>query len=138
LQRDIASGESSASGADKAPFLALGHAPSDERGCPEFDDFDVRLGSVRISPYDGLWRAQTLSKPLTNFCSWEKQTFRRVAGTTSDLALPAARELFPARGHHVCPLDFGPIEMALHVLAYNLTRVMNIIGVQPLLAAIRA
>jgi len=29
-------------------------------------------------------------------------------------------------------------EMALHVLAYNLTRVMNILGVQPLLAAIRA
>ena len=29
-------------------------------------------------------------------------------------------------------------EMALHVLAYNLTRVMNIIGIQPLLAAIRA
>jgi hypothetical protein len=29
-------------------------------------------------------------------------------------------------------------EMALHVLAYNLSRVMNIIGVQPLLAAIRA
>jgi transposase len=29
-------------------------------------------------------------------------------------------------------------EMALHVLAYNLTRVMNIFGVQPLLMAIRA
>jgi hypothetical protein len=29
-------------------------------------------------------------------------------------------------------------EMALHGLAYNLTRVMNIIGAQPLLAAIRA
>ena len=28
-------------------------------------------------------------------------------------------------------------EMALHVLAYNLTRVMNLMGVQPLLAAIR-
>jgi len=28
-------------------------------------------------------------------------------------------------------------EMALHVLAYNLTRVMNIMGVQPLLAAMR-
>jgi len=28
-------------------------------------------------------------------------------------------------------------EMALHVLAYNLTRVLNIMGVQPLLAAIR-
>jgi len=29
-------------------------------------------------------------------------------------------------------------EMALHVLAYKLTRVMNIIGIQPLMAAIRA
>ena len=29
-------------------------------------------------------------------------------------------------------------EMALHVLAYNLTRVMNIMGVRPLLAAMRA
>ena len=29
-------------------------------------------------------------------------------------------------------------EMALHVLAYNLTRVMNIMGVQPLVAAMRA
>jgi transposase len=29
-------------------------------------------------------------------------------------------------------------EMALHVLAYNLTRVMNIIGIQPLTAAMRA
>jgi transposase len=30
------------------------------------------------------------------------------------------------------------VEMALHVLAYNLTRVMNIMGIQPLMAAIRA
>jgi hypothetical protein len=29
-------------------------------------------------------------------------------------------------------------EMALHVLAYNLTRLMNIIGIQPLIAAIQA
>ena len=29
-------------------------------------------------------------------------------------------------------------EMALHVLAYNLTRVINIFGVKPLLAAIQA
>jgi Transposase DDE domain len=29
-------------------------------------------------------------------------------------------------------------EMALHVLAYNLTRVLNIIGIKPLIAAIRA
>jgi transposase len=29
-------------------------------------------------------------------------------------------------------------EMALHVLAYNLTRVMNIVGIQPLITAMRA
>jgi hypothetical protein len=29
-------------------------------------------------------------------------------------------------------------EMALHVLAYNRPRVMNLMGVQPLLAAMRA
>jgi hypothetical protein len=29
-------------------------------------------------------------------------------------------------------------EMALHVLAYNLTRVMNTVGVQPLLTAMQA
>jgi hypothetical protein len=29
-------------------------------------------------------------------------------------------------------------EIALHVLAYNLTRVMNIVGIKPILAAIRA
>ena len=28
-------------------------------------------------------------------------------------------------------------EMALHVLAYNLTRVINIVGIKPLIAAIR-
>ena len=29
-------------------------------------------------------------------------------------------------------------EMALHVFAYNLTRVMNIVGIKPFLAEIRA
>jgi transposase len=29
-------------------------------------------------------------------------------------------------------------EMALHVLAYNLTRVLNILGIKPLMAALRA
>jgi hypothetical protein len=29
-------------------------------------------------------------------------------------------------------------EMALHVLAYNLTRVLNILGIQPVMAALRA
>ena len=40
--------------------------------------------------------------------------------------------------HFVCKtLPRVASEMALHVLAYNLTRVMNIIGIKPLLAAIR-
>jgi hypothetical protein len=30
------------------------------------------------------------------------------------------------------------LDQRLHVLAYNLTRVMNIVGVQPLLVAMRA
>jgi transposase len=29
-------------------------------------------------------------------------------------------------------------EMALHVLAYNLTRVLNIVGVKPIMAAVGA
>ena len=29
-------------------------------------------------------------------------------------------------------------EMALHVLAYNLTRVLNIVGIKPIMAAVRA
>jgi hypothetical protein len=35
-------------------------------------------------------------------------------------------------------LPWVAAEMALHVLAYNLTRVMNNIGIQPLMAAMRA
>ena len=34
-------------------------------------------------------------------------------------------------------LPKGATEMALHVLAYNLTRVINILGVKPLIAAIQ-
>ena len=47
--------------------------------------------------------------------------------------------------HHADPTHFlmktlprVASEMALHVLAYNLTRVMNIMGTQPLMAAMRA
>lgn len=41
--------------------------------------------------------------------------------------------------HFLCKtLPKVACEMALHVLAYNLTRVLNIMGVRPLLAAIRA
>ena len=40
--------------------------------------------------------------------------------------------------HFLKTLPKVAAEMALHVLAYNLTRVMNIIGIKPLMAAIRA
>jgi transposase len=41
--------------------------------------------------------------------------------------------------HFLCTtLPKVATEMALNVLGYNLTRVMNIIGVKPLLAAMRA
>ena len=36
------------------------------------------------------------------------------------------------------PLPKVAAEVALSVLAYNLTRVMNIVGIKPLIAAIRA
>jgi hypothetical protein len=35
-------------------------------------------------------------------------------------------------------LDKVAVEMSLHVLAYNLKRVLKIIGIQPLMTAIRA
>lgn len=41
--------------------------------------------------------------------------------------------------HRLCKtLPKVASEMALHVLAYNMTRVMNITGIKPLLTAIRA
>jgi transposase len=41
--------------------------------------------------------------------------------------------------HFLCKtLPKVAAEMALHVLAYKMTRVMNIMGIRPLLAAIRA
>ncbi len=43
-------------------------------------------------------------------------------------------------GHHFLMKTLPRVasEMALHVLAYNMTRVMSIMGVRPLLAAMRA
>ena len=68
-------------------------------------------------------------------------------------ALPTLRQSTPSRflcGTSPCEARMGAIhflmkmlprvasEMALHVLAYNLTRVMNIMGIRPLMAAMRA
>ena len=46
-----------------------------------------------------------------------------------------------AHGNDTLPDETLPkvaAEVALSVLAYNLTRVMNIVGIKPLIAAIRA
>jgi hypothetical protein len=43
----------------------------------------------------------------------------------------------PSSGPVIGPRSAGTPEMALHVLAYNLTRVMNILGVKSLIAAIQ-
>jgi hypothetical protein len=44
----------------------------------------------------------------------------------------------PESENHELALKRVNTEMALHVLAYNLTRVMNIMGTGPLVAAMRA
>ena len=50
----------------------------------------------------------------------------------------AARHKSPGVKHFLMKtLPRVASEMALHVLAYNLTRLMNIIGIQPRIAAIR-
>ena len=44
----------------------------------------------------------------------------------------------PQRAQLVVAFTKITAKMALHVLAYNLTRFMNVMGIQPLMAAIRA
>jgi transposase len=60
--------------------------------------------------------------------------------TVEQLSIPSARSKARMGATHfqMRTLPRVAAEMALHVLAYNLTRVMNIIGVQPLMAAMRA
>jgi hypothetical protein len=53
--------------------------------------------------------------------------------------IPSARKMRMGATHFLMKrLPKVATEMALHVLAYNLTRVMNIMGIQPLMAAIGA
>ena len=55
-------------------------------------------------------------------------------------AMRQRRETVELRATHFLTKTLPKVaaEMALHVLAYNLTRVMNIIGIRPLMDAIRA
>jgi hypothetical protein len=51
---------------------------------------------------------------------------------------PPPSRIRPGAGHSTKTLPKVAVEMALSVLAYNLTRVMNIVGIKPLVAAIAA
>jgi hypothetical protein len=78
--------------------------------------------------------------------SLQLKGFYRIAGRSGLLiaAVPSSSPRGPQRFKVAQPLMCGSSckttfsEMALHVLAYNLTRVMNIMGIRPLMAAIRA
>ena len=64
---------------------------------------------------------------------------RRCVSGARRSSIPSARSSSDGATHFLMKtLPRVAIEMALHVLAYNLTRVMNIIGIQPLIIAIRA
>ena len=64
---------------------------------------------------------------------------RRCAGGARPSSIRSERSR-PAWATHFLMRTLPKVaaEMELHVLAYNLTRVMNIIGIKPLMAAIRA
>ena len=71
---------------------------------------------------------------------------RSMAGTWSNFVpfnklpfcIPTWPERIPVTQQCRCAPRGRRTEMALHVLAYNLTRVMNIVGIRPLMAAIMA
>jgi hypothetical protein len=62
----------------------------------------------------------------------------RLRGETADHPFGTLKMRMGATHFLMRRLPKVATEMALHVLAHNLTRVMNIIGVQPLLAVMRA
>ena len=72
-------------------------------------------------------------------------TMPRRYGGSAKISRPSSASWSFEQGHRMGATHFlmktlprVTTEMALHVLAYNLTRVMNIIGVRPLLTAMRA
>ena len=72
--------------------------------------------------------------------AWCAPCFRRCApdGVSANLARPT--KWWKAASTHFLMKTLPKVatEMALHVLAYNLTRVINIVGIKPFLAAIQA
>jgi hypothetical protein len=67
-----------------------------------------------------------------------KAIIKRSYGTTVEHPFGTIKARMGATHSLMKTLPRVASEMALHLLAYNLTRVMNIMGIQSLLAAIRA
>jgi hypothetical protein len=61
-----------------------------------------------------------------------------VTHRVSTLSIPCRRAWTKIQMRCVLAARRSSIRSALHVLAYNLTRVMNIVGIRPFLAAIQA
>ena len=82
-------------------------------------------------------RAATWSLPCQS-CSWISTSPRRGASGIASPRLATIKAWMGATHFLMKRLPRVSAEMALHVLAYNLTRVMNIMGPSRLPAALRA
>ena len=70
--------------------------------------------------------------------AWTKIRMRCILAATVEHPFGTLKMRIGATHFLMKTLPKVATEMALHVLAYNLTRVMNLLGIKPLLAAIRA
>jgi transposase len=86
------------------------------------------------------WTTACQSCPIKSRCTTGPQ--RRITRWENEAVLEAVQRTIKMRmgATHFLMERLPKVagEMALHVLAYNLTRVLNILGVQPLMAALRA
>jgi hypothetical protein len=98
----------------RAP-AANGHAAPTSEYCDERQQRDTRKARLDRNPDKMGVRRQTVEHPFGTIKSWIGSTHFQMK-----------------------TLKHVGTEMALHVLAYNSTRVMNIIGIKPLIAAIAA
>ena len=80
------------------------------------------------------WEHEQLSRP----CNAGLMSIRRRCVRTVEHPFGTIKARMGATHFLMKTLPRVASEMALHVLAYNLTRVMNIIGIQPLITAMRA
>ena len=128
--------------------------------CGREADLSVHWGGRRQDA-SSLWTTACPTCPLKSQCTpaslrritrWEHEHVLEVVQQRLDANPQAMRQRRDRAEHPFATLKMRmgathflmkqlpkvAIEMALHVLAYNLTRVMNIMGVKPLLAMMRA